>query len=258
MFPALFLSHGSPMLALTDSPARDFLRGLGETLGRPDAILVASAHWETEEPTFNSVTRNATIHDFYGFPPALFEMRYEPPGSRALAAKAADLLRDADMASAIDNERGLDHGAWVPLSLMYPAADIPVVQVGLQFDLGPAHHLRLGRALAALRADNVLVIGSGSFTHNLSRLRREPANGPQPSDVVAFSDWFDKAITEWRIDDLLHYRTLAPFAVQQHPTDEHLLPLYVALGAAGPGATGERLHSSAMYSSLRMDAYAFR
>lgn len=257
MLPALFVSHGSPMLALTDSPARDFLRGLGATLGRPRAILVASAHWETEVPTLNRVDRNATIHDFYGFPPALYALRYEPPGSPELATRAARLLHDADLASAADPQRGLDHGAWVPLSLMYPAADIPVVQVGLQFDLGPLHHLRLGRALATLRAEGVLVIGSGSFTHNLSRMRREPVDGPQPADVTAFGDWFDAAIREGREADLLAYRELAPFAVQQHPTDEHLLPLYVALGAGGQGVRGERLHSSAMYSSLRMDAYAF-
>ena len=258
MFPALFLSHGSPMLALTDSPARDFLRGLGRELGEPSAILVASAHWETAVPAFNGVARNATIHDFRGFPPALFAMRYEPPGAPALAAKAAGLLSEAGMASAIDTERGLDHGAWVPLVLMYPRADIPVLQVGIQSHLDPAHHLRLGRALAPLRAENVLIIGSGSFTHNLSRLRREAVGGKQPADVVAFADWFDAAIAARRVDELLDYRTLAPYAVQQHPTEEHLLPLFVALGAGGADATGERLHSSAMYSSLRMDAYAFR
>jgi len=258
MFPALFLSHGSPMMALTDSPARDFLRGLGREIGRPSAILVASAHWETPVPTFNAVARNATIHDFYGFPPALFAMRYEPPGAPDLARRAAALVAAAGMKSAIDTSRGLDHGAWVPLTLMYPEADIPVLQVGIQSDLDPAHHLRLGRALAPLRDENVLVVGSGSFTHNLSRLRRDGADAPQPPDVVAFADWFDAAITEDRIADLLDYRARAPYAVQQHPTDEHLLPLYVALGAGGEKTVPERLHSSAMYSSLRMDAYAFR
>jgi 4,5-DOPA dioxygenase extradiol len=257
MFPALFLSHGSPMMALTDSPARDFLLGLGRELGQPSAILVASAHWETREPAFNSVARNTTIHDFYGFPPALFAMRYEPPGAPALAEKALTLLADAGLPSTIDRERGLDHGAWVPLTLMYSAADIPVLQVGIQSELDPAHHMRLGRALAALRKDDVLIIGSGSFTHNLTRLRRDGTEA-QPPDVVAFADWFDTAIAEQRTDDLLHYRTLAPFAVQQHPTDEHLLPLFVALGAGGERPIAERLHTSAMYSSLRMDAYAFR
>lgn len=257
MFPALFLSHGSPMLALTDSPARDFLIGLGPELGQPSAIVVASAHWETPIPTLNSVTRNTTIHDFYGFPPALFAMRYQPPGSPALATKIAALLAEAGLPSAIDPSRGLDHGAWIPLSLMYPAATIPVIQLAIQSDRDPAHHLRLGAALAPLRSDNVLVIGSGSFTHNLSRLRRDGTEAPQPPDVVAFSDWFDAAISERRTDDLLHYRTRAPYAVQQHPTDEHLLPLYVALGAGGEHSTAHRLHSSAMYASLRMDAYAF-
>jgi len=203
------------------------------------------------------VARNATIHDFHGFPRALYELRYEPPGAPALAAKARQLLWDADLAGAIDTARGLDHGAWVPLSLMYPAADVPVVQVGLQFDLGPGHHLRLGQALSSLRAENVLVVGSGSFTHNLTRLRREPIDGPQPADVVAFSDWFDAAIRGGAVADMLDYRRRAPFAVQQHPTEEHLLPLFVALGAGGEHSTGKRLHSSAMYSSLRMDAYAF-
>jgi 4,5-DOPA dioxygenase extradiol len=258
MFPALFLSHGSPMLALTDSPARDFLRGLGRELGVPSAVIVASAHWETPVPTFNSVARNATIHDFYGFPPALFAMRYEPPGDPVLARKAAALMTDAGLRSAIDPQRGLDHGAWVPLSLMYPQAEVPVIQVGIQSRQDPAHHLRLGQILAPLRADDVLIVGSGSFTHNLSRLRSGEPDAGQPPDVVAFSDWFDAALTERRMDDLLHYRTRAPHAEQQHPTDEHLLPLYIALGAGGEAPLAERLHRSAMYSSLRMDAYAFR
>jgi 4,5-DOPA dioxygenase extradiol len=258
MFPALFLSHGSPMLALTDSPARDFLRGLGREIGRPSAILVASAHWETPLPTLNAVVRNKTIHDFYGFPAELFAMRYEPPGAPELARRAADLLATAGLATEIDTERGLDHGAWVPLSLMYPEADVPVLQVGIQSNLDPAHHWRVGRALAALRQDNVLVVASGSFTHNLSLLRRGAADGVQADGVIAFSNWFDHAIHEGRVEDLLDYRARAPFAVRQHPTDEHLLPLYVALGAGSEVVAAERLHSSAMYSSLRMDAYAFR
>ena len=258
MFPSLFVSHGSPMMALTDSPARDFLRGLGKKLGRPSAILVASAHWETQVPTLNAVARNETIHDFYGFPPALFAMRYEAPGAPALAEQAAALLVKAGLGGVIDRARGLDHGTWVPLSLMYPDADIPVLQVSIQSELGPVHHLKAGRALEPLREQNVLIMGSGSFTHNLSNLRRDAVDGAQPADVVAFSDWFDDAIAGGRVKDLMHYRTLAPYAVRQHPTDEHLLPLYVALGAGGEPLKAERLHSSAMYSSLRMDAYAFR
>jgi 4,5-DOPA dioxygenase extradiol len=257
MFPSIFVSHGSPMLGLTESPARDFLMGLGERLGRPRAILVASAHWETPTATLNAVAVNKTIHDFFGFPPELYAMRYPAPGAPELAEQASDLLCAAGLASRIDRARGLDHGAWVPLSLMYPEADIPVLQVSLQSRLGPAHHFQVGRALAPLREQGVLVIGSGSFTHDLSRIRRGSLDDPEPPDVVEFGKWFDAAITEGRTCDLMTYRTHAPHAALNHPTEEHLLPLHVAMGAAGPTARGERLHSSAMYSVLRMDAYAF-
>ena len=256
MFPALFLSHGAPTLPIVDAPASRFLRELGARLDRPRAIVVASAHWETDIPTLSGTARPATIHDFRGFPRALYELRYEPPGDPVLAERAGDLLARAGIASRIDPERGLDHGAWVPLLLMYPHADIPTIQVSIQPHLGPAHHVALGRALSGLRAEGVLVIGSGSFTHDLRRFRGQAEDAPATPDVVAFADWMDAAIVGGRSEDLLAYRTLAPGAAEQHPTDEHLLPLYVALGAAGLDHP-ERLHVSAMYSMLRMDAYAF-
>jgi 4,5-DOPA dioxygenase extradiol len=257
MLPALFISHGSPMLALEPSPARDFLAGLGATLPRPRAILVASAHWETAHPQVNAVAVNETIHDFYGFPPALFAMRYPAPGDPALAQHVADLLHGARFEASLDPKRGLDHGAWVPLALMYPAHDIPVLQLSIQTPLGPQHHLLLGRALDALRRNDVLVIGSGSFTHNLGRLRRVEPGAAPAADVVAFADWMHAALHDNRIDDLLAYRSKAPYAAMQHPTDEHLLPLFVALGAAGDKAPATRLHASTTYGALRMDAYAF-
>ncbi len=257
MLPTLFISHGSPMLALTDVPARDFLAGLGAVLPRPRAVLVASAHWETAQPEVNAVAVNETIHDFYGFPQALFAMRYPAPGSAPLAERVAGLLAGAGVACEVDRQRGLDHGAWVPLSLIYPAHDIPVVQLSVQTRLGPDHHLRLGRALTALAAEDVLVIGSGSFTHDLRRFRGQSADAPEAADVTEFAAWFDAALTAGRTDDLLAYRRLAPHAVQEHPTEEHLLPIFVALGAAGDGASAERLHASTNYGILRMDAYAF-
>ena len=257
MLPSLFLSHGSPMLALTDAPARDFLRGLGRELERPKAILVASAHWETRAPAVNAVARNETIYDFFGFPRALYELSYNPPGDPALAEHVADLLCNAGLPSALDHERGLDHGAWCPLILAYPEADIPVLQVSVQSHLGPAHHYQLGQALAPLRDEGVLVIGSGSWTHDLRRFRGQAIDAPEAPDVLAFSDWMDQAIREGRRCDLLTYRTKAPFAAEQHPTEEHLLPLFVAMGAAGEGARAERIHQSCTYGVLRMDAYAF-
>ena len=238
MLPSLFVSHGSPMLPLTGSPARSFLQGLGASLERPKAILVASAHWETQLPAVNAVARNDTIHDFSGFPPALYRLSYP-----------------AGLASEIDFTRGLDHGAWVPLLLAYPDADIPVLQVSVQSQLGPAHHFQLGQALAPLRAEGVLVIGSGSWTHDLRRFRGQAIDAPEAPDVTAFSDWMDKALTEGRRSDLLTYRTKAPYAAQEHPTEEHLLPLFVAMGAGGN--TPRRIHQSASYGILRMDAYSF-
>jgi 4,5-DOPA dioxygenase extradiol len=257
MLPTLFLSHGSPMMALEPSPARDFLSRLGEALGRPDAILVASAHWETGGPELTAVAVNKTIHDFYGFPPALHAMRYPAPGAPELAARVATLLNEAGLAVELDRERGLDHGAWVPLTLMYPAHDVAVLQLSLQSWLGPAHHLKLGQVISRLRAENVLVIGSGSFTHNLGRLRRGAPDAPAPADVAAFSDWMHDALLQHRTDELLAYRRLAPYAALQHPTEEHLLPLFVAFGAGGENAAATRLHASTAYSALRMDAYAF-
>jgi 4,5-DOPA dioxygenase extradiol len=255
-FPSLFLSHGSPMLALSDVPARDFLAGLGDELGRPEAILVASAHWETPAPLVSSVARNETIHDFYGFPPELYRLAYPAPGAPALAERAAARLKEAGLAAGLDRSRGLDHGAWVPLLLMYPAADIPVAQISIQTPRGPAHHIALGRALAPLREEGVLVIGSGSYTHNLGELRRGDPGEAEPSWVTRFADWFDRALVEQRTDDLVDYRGRAPEAARNHPTEEHLLPVFVALGA-GDGGAARRLHSSATYGTLRMDAYAF-
>jgi 4,5-DOPA dioxygenase extradiol len=256
MFPTIFLSHGSPMLPLTDAPARDFLAALGTHLGRPRAILVASAHWETAAPTVSTTGRNSTIHDFYGFPRALYDLRYDAPGAPQIARTAAERLTAAGLGASTDATRGLDHGAWVPLLLMYPKADIPVFQVSIQSDT-PAHHLKLGHALAPLREQDVLIIGSGSYTHDLRRFRGAAVDAPEAPDVAAFGTWFDQAIMDRRTADLLDYRRLCPYGADQHPTEEHLLPFFVALGAAGENPAPDLLHSSAMYAMLRMDAYAF-
>jgi 4,5-DOPA dioxygenase extradiol len=256
MQPALFLSHGSPMLALQDIPAHRFLAGLGRELERPDAIVAVSAHWETEIPMVTSTAQNDTIHDFYGFPRELYTLTYPAPGAPALADRLIDLLGDAGLRAGLDPQRGLDHGAWVPLRLMWPEHDIPVLQLSVQSGLGPGHHVQLGRALSALRAENVLVMASGSFTHNLRALQRADA-GAEPAWVTDFAEWMHAAIAAGRTCDLVSYRKLAPFAAENHPTDEHLLPLFVALGAAGAGATPTRLHTSTDLGVLRMDSYRF-
>ena len=257
MLPSLFLSHGAPTLPLTDTPARSFLNGLGGRLPRPRAILVVSAHWETESPVVSAVERNDTIHDFYGFPRPLYELTYPAPGAPSLAVQVAELLRAAGLSCGIDKARGLDHGAWVPLLLMYPEADIPVLQLSIQPHLGPAHHLSMGRALERLRDEGVLIIGSGSLTHDLSEFRGQALDAPTPDWVTRFADWLRDKLDAAKTDDLVDYRRQAPFAVKNHPSDEHLVPLFAALGAAGTSWRAERLHASATYGILRMDVYAF-
>jgi 4,5-DOPA dioxygenase extradiol len=257
MLPSLFLSHGAPTLPLTDTPARSFLSGLGGRLPEPKAILVISAHWETESPVVSAVERNDTIHDFRGFPRPLYELAYPAPGAPSLAMQVAELLRASGLSCGIDKVRGLDHGAWVPLLLMYPKAEIPVLQLSIQPHLGPAHHLRLGQALERLRGEGVLIIGSGSLTHDLSEFRGQGLDAPAPDWVTRFADWFGEKLDAGQTGDLVDYRRQAPFAVKNHPSDEHLLPLYAALGAAGTSWRAERLHASATYGILRMDVYAF-
>jgi len=256
MLPALFVSHGAPTLPLDDCPARDFMLRLGKQLPRPDAILVVSAHWDTDSPLVNSVAWNDTIHDFYGFSEPLYRLQYPAPGSAALADRVVTALGSAGLRASIDVQRGLDHGAWVPLLIMYPGHDIPVVQLSIQSRLGTEHHVHLGNALTSLR-EHILVLGTGSFTHNLRLMDRSGLDAPEPSWVREFSDWIDRALVEHRTEDLIQYRSLAPYAVRAHPEDDHFMPLFVALGAGGNEARVERLHSSTTFGTLRMDAYAF-
>lgn len=252
-FPAIFVSHGAPTLPLTAAAARDFLAGYGKALGRPSAILAVSAHWETAAPRLGTATRPETIHDFYGFPRALYEMRYAAPGAPALAERAAALLEDAGMAAA-GEQRGLDHGAWVPLMLMYPEADIPVTQLSIQTPLGAAHQLKIGAALAKLRDEGVLILASGSATHNLGELRMATIDAPAVPWVGSFTDWLAETVEAGRTDDLVDYRRRAPNAARNHPSEEHFLPFFTALGAAG-AAKGRRVHASTTYGALAMDAY---
>jgi len=255
--PALFVSHGSPTMPLEQTAANGFLRSLGPTLGRPDAILMVSAHWDTGRPAVSAAERPETIYDFYGFPPELYRLRYPAPGAPQLAQRVAGLLKQSGLPVDIDPARGLDHGAWTPLILMYPEADIPVTQLSIQSPLGPAHHVRLGEALRPLRDEGVLIVASGGATHNLRELRFQRGNPvPQPW-TAEFNEWLADALRSRRMEDLVDYRARAPHAVRNHPTDEHLIPLYVALGAGDPGGRTQRLHSSIDSGVISMDAWRF-
>jgi 4,5-DOPA dioxygenase extradiol len=256
-FPTLFLSHGSPLHALEPSDASRAWRAIAASLPKPRAILMVSAHWETSLPMLTGGTQLKTIHDFGGFPEPLYRLRYDAPGSPELAAEAAALLRDAGIASSTNGVRGIDHGAWVPLRWMYPACDVPVVQLSVQPGLGTLHHLQMGQALQPLTEHDVLVIGSGHVTHNLRDwMTSREAQQPLPY-VPAFSQWLETHLASNDEAALLAYREQAPAAARAHPTEEHFLPLYVALGAAGPAARSNRVYAGMEGAALSMDAYQF-
>lgn len=256
--PTLFLSHGSPMHAVSPGVVGDAWAALGKRVGRPDAVLIASAHWETSLPMVTGNPRPQTIHDFGGFPKQLYEIAYPAPGAPNVAARAVALLKDAGITAGVDGCRGLDHGAWVPLRWMFPEADVPVVQLAVQPARGTAHHVALGRALAPLRDENVLVIGSGHATHNL-RDWMSGREGAQPMQYAAdFSRWLNATLTAHDERGLVDYRDRAPSAARAHPTEEHLLPLLIAYGAAGDDATVERVVDGYENGALSRDSFLFQ
>jgi 4,5-DOPA dioxygenase extradiol len=257
----LFVSHGAPDLAIKATAAHRFLKTYGAKIARPKAILTVSAHFEATSPTLVTDPAPGMIYDFGGFDPSLRTMVYPAPGAPAVAKRARDLLEQGGFEPRTIAKRGYDHGVWVPLMLLFPDADIPVAQLSVDPNCDPAWHYALGQALRPLIHEGVLILGSGSLTHNLSEVftsaglrRRDDA---VPEWVDDFATWIAGKVAEGDIDALLDYRSRAPFAAENHPTDEHLLPLFVALGAAGDGVHGSRIHDSREFGVLAMDAYAF-
>ncbi|MEF7612679.1 class III extradiol ring-cleavage dioxygenase [Aquincola sp. MAHUQ-54] len=263
--PALFLSHGSPMTALEPGETGRFWQRLGTAIdaatGRPSAILAVSAHSLTREPALLAAPRHTAVYDFGGFPDALYRLRYDAAGDPALATRVQALLAAEGIAAHRLDDGGLDHGIWTPLRWIYPAADIPVLPLAYVPTWRPAEQFALGRALAPLADEGVLIIGTGSITHNLRLLGRFVANQgvgqPEMAESAEFRAWMAarSAARDW--DALLDYRSSAPHAALMHPTDEHLLPWYVAAGAGGRDATPQRLHEAVTFGALGMDAYAF-
>ena len=257
--PSLFVPHGAPTFALHPGAAGAALAKVAASLARPRAIVVVSAHWETASPTVGFAERPETIHDFWGFPDELYAMRYPATGCREASGEVLDALLTAGFAAQPDASRGLDHGAWLPLRLMYGEADVPVLPLSIQSHLGVEHHYRVGLALAALAARGFLILASGNLTHNLSDFQRASRQGGQmPAYVRGFSDWIWSRLQAHDLPALLDYRQQAPDALRAHPRDEHLLPLYVALGAAGEKAVAQRLHAGVDDYVIAMDAFAFQ
>lgn len=263
LLPPLYLSHGSPMIALESSPAALFLDRLGAaidaTFGRPRAVVVVSPHSSTREPLALAGARHGAIHDFGGFPAELYQQRYDAAGDPALAHDVAARLSAARIATRAVDAEGLDHGIWTLLKRLWPGAEVPVVPLTLVPNWAPAKQWAVGAALAGLAAEGVLVIGSGAMTHNLRRYFVDGGtpDGTVAPDVAAFQDWVTArgAARDWPA--LLDYRRQAPGAAQQHPTDEHWLPFYVAAGAGGEAAPAVRLHDSVDAGVLAMDMFAF-
>lgn len=262
--PTLFLSHGSPMHAVLDSRAARLWQELGQTLPRPRAVLIASAHWETAEATLTASAAPVTVHDFGGFPPALYAIRYPAPGAPALAQQAATLLQKAGLTAALNPQRGLDHGAWAPLRHLFPAADIPVVQVSLQSQQPVSHTLAVGAALGPLARQGVLIIGSGHLTHNLNDwIKHVSHHGlavddsvPTQTYVKEFRAWVQQALSSPDPQAIAGWQA-APHARRAHPSPEHFLPLLLAWAAAGPAPGIEHFDLGVDAGVLAMDAWRF-
>ena len=257
--PTLFVPHGAPTFALRPGAAGAALSALANTLAQPRAVIIVSAHWDTAVPTVGFAERPETIHDFWGFPKALYDIRYPATGSREVAECVAQAIERVGLPVQRDPARGLDHGAWVPLRIMFPEADIPVVPVSIQSRGGAAFAYRLGQALAPLTDQGCLVVGSGSVTHNLQDfMTAVQTDGETPAYVKRFADWLAAHLLPPRTADLLDYRHRAPDAERAHPTEEHLLPLYVALGAGSSDAVVQRFHAGIDDYVIAMDGYVFR
>lgn len=253
--PSLFVSHGAPTYALQPGQAGAQLALLGQALPRPRAVLVMSPHWITRGIALTASAAPQTLHDFGGFPPELYRLRYPAPGDPLLARTAADLLASAGHAATLDSRRGLDHGAWVPLMHLFPSADVPVVQLSMPAGLDPASAWQLGEALAPLAGDGVLIVGSGSLTHNLYEIRE--GHDFVERYAVEFVEWLREAALMRDRERLVQAFERAPHARRAHPTPDHYLPLPFAAGAAASDAPVEVLPGGILHGVLSMESYLF-
>jgi 4,5-DOPA dioxygenase extradiol len=251
--PAVFVSHGAPTFALEPGVLGPALTNLGARLDLA-AALVVSAHWQTAGVTVMRTVAPETLHDFRGFPPELYRLQYPSPGAPGFAHDAAQLLEAAGIKVSFDDMRGIDHGVWVPLRYLLPRAQTPVFQVSLPFALDAAGAMRLGQVLAPLRRQGVMIMGSGSLTHNLSEVR---AGSGAATYALEFTAWVREAVQRRDVGALEDYRHLAPHAQRAHPTDEHFLPLLVAVGAADASDSVTVIEGGMTYDVLSMESYAF-
>lgn len=253
--PILFISHGAPTYALAPGIAGPQLTALGRSLEKPKAVLVVSPHWTTREAQVGAVARPETIHDFGGFAPALYELDYPASGHPVLAAQVRDLLIAGGWAATLDDHRGLDHGAWVPLRYLYPEADVPTLQLSMPSRLDAASAYEFGKSLASLADEGVLIMGSGSLTHNLYEFRS--ANGVEPDYAKEFVAWVRAAVVDGDHERLRQTLEFAPHARRAHPTSEHFLPLLIAAGASSESGLVDVLDGGFTHGVLAMESYVF-
>ena len=254
----LFVPHGAPTFALNPGAAGAAMSDVVQKLAPPRAIVVVSPHWETRIPTVSVATQLETIHDFYGFPAPLYDIQYPATGCPEVAKEVANALRAAGLEVDDSSQHGLDHGAWQPLRQMFPDADVPIVPLSMQSHAGPAHAYRVGQALAALADQNIWIIASGNITHNLRDWQvAASTNGQTPAYVHRFADWVQAQLSANNVADLLNYRQHSADGRQAHPGEDHLLPLYVALGAAGTDAQPQAFYRGVSDYVISMDGYAF-
>ena len=261
--PTLFVSHGGPNIVTDPSEVRDYLTDLSSMVGRPKAIVIASAHFETDGAVVVTDPAPEMIYDFGGFAPELYEMVYPAPGEPELAMRIAHMIADAGIETRVAPKRGYDHGAWTVMKLAFPEADIPIVQVSIDPNRDASYHYALGRALAPLREEGVLIVGSGHITHNLRAVFGVMRGGHEPDPamskaVAAFTDWFAGEFAEDDREAILDWKARAPFVRENHPTDEHLMPLFFAYGAAGDKARPERAHDSRQFGFFAFDSWLFQ
>jgi 4,5-DOPA dioxygenase extradiol len=257
--PVLFVGHGSPMFALEPGAAGDALIALGKELPTPRAVLVISPHWETSSPTVSTASRLETIHDFGGFDSRLYEMNYAASGSPQAAQEVITALQAAGLNAPADDSRGLDHGAWVPMRYLFPTPQVPIVPLSIQHQGGAMHAYRVGQVLASLRDQGWLIVASGNITHNLSDWRGANRGIALNIDYAqGFSDWVHQQLINKEVGSLLAYRECQPDAERAHPRDEHLLPFFTALGAAGPDYQALVVHRGIRDHVIAMDSYLFR
>ena len=253
--PLMFVSHGAPTFAIEPGLLGPQLRQLGQQLDGVQAVLVVSPHWQTRGVRVSAARAPDTIHDFGGFPARLYDLEYPATGAPALAQQTAQLLAAAGFETAVDALRGLDHGAWVPLMHLLPEAQIPVFQVSMPYDLTAEQAVQLGRALAPLRQQGVMILTSGSMTHNLAEFRQGVA--PGDTYVRDFADWVVQAVLADATQQVCRYRSEAPQATRAHPSEEHFLPLLIAMGAQGDGEPARLLAGGIEHGMLCMDSFAW-